>query len=274
MRILNLGVFLMQALVIAIDPSIWVPAGEIAWPSAEKSVTVLDISRADPLDQCASLLQVPRGNSGGHSFRMGEACQKLVVLMDLSGGINGGETALQFLAHHESFHVAAQMYGNRIPFDFLGLDPELVREFAGSPEFNELYGQLELLTTSIINGSSRSCKGVELAYASLDERSRAYLDHKMFWEWPAEFYAQQVTFPGDFGKYQSFRSELFVGGDPGYELFISGVRAGLALDVLAGRANWQSDVAGGQSMFHLLMAHSGCQSRTFESTVRMTRVEL
>ncbi|WP_162433959.1 hypothetical protein [Pseudoxanthomonas koreensis] len=274
MGVFNPGAFIMQALVVAIDPSIWTPAGAIAWPGQERAVTVVDTSQPDYAGQCASLLQIQRPNSAGYSFRMGEECQKLFVFMDLGGGVNGGEPSIWFLARHESFHIAAQMYGSRIPVDFIQIDPELVRDFSDGTEFAGLYHELALLTTSIVNGSPRSCKSVELAYVSLSERSRTYLDYKIFWEWPAEFYAQQASFPGDFGKYESFRSQLYVGGDPGYELFVSGVRTGLALDALVGRSNWQSDVAQGQSMFHLLMAHGGCQSRKFDPTVRMRRVEL
>lgn len=268
------GTFIVQALALTIDPSIWTQAHAIAWPGPERTVTVLDAHQLAPTDPCISKGKDLVPKSENYSFRMGEACRKLFVVMDLTGGINGGAEAVQLLAYHESFHVAAQMYGAEIPVELLEIDPDIVSEFSEGKYFADFYKQVDLLTSSIISGTPRSCRDLESSYGVLSERARSYLDYKIYWEWPAEFYAQQAVRPHDFEGYKTLRSQLFVGGDPGYELFISGVRAGLALDIALGRSSWQTRVAQGQSMLHLLLSEGGCRARSFSPTVRMRRVEI
>ena len=276
MATLNVGSIAVQALVVSIDPTVWTQAHTIEWPGQDRTVTVLELNRPEQTIPCAEIrrLQAAKDSRESYSFRVGESCQKLFVVMDLSGGINGGTESLKLLAHHESFHIAAQMYGAKIPVEYLEIDPALTREFSRGDEFTEFYEDVEELTASILSGTPSSCNKLESSYELLDARPREYLDYKIFWEWPAEFYAQQAVIPDDFERYQLIRSKLFAGGDPGYRLFLSGVRVGLALDTIAGRENWQSAVAEGHSMLNLLLSHSGCRARQPSPTVRMKHVEL
>ena len=262
-----------QALSIAIDPVAWTQVQRIGWPGESHRVEVIQPVAGVYRTGCGDLPAASRSD-GQHSFRMGEYCKQLVVLMDLSAGTSDPQLAEAFLARHEAFHVAAQMYGSKIPLEFLEIEPSLVERFAGSSAFQPLFAEVDALLAALDSGGELSCPALVGAYRALADDERRYLDYKMFWEWPAEFYAQQTTFGSDTGSYERFRSGLFSNGNEGFELFVAGVKAGLILDRIMGREAWQKAVAEGGSMFDLVMATAGCAGPERGVRVRMRRVEL
>ena len=264
-----------SVMVATIDPSAWTQSSSIAWPGSSHAVMVMkpsELWRASSCEQGRHQALQPKQPQ--YSFKLGEFCEQLVVLMNLDGGVKGGEIARWFLAHHESFHLAAQMYGSKVPIRFLEIDQGLVSDHAQGEYFSDLYSEIDLITDRILGGHPADCASLERSLSSLSDRSREYLEYKIFWEWPAEFYAQQIMFPGRFAEYKDFRQNIFVTGDSGSELFLAGVKTGLALDVLAEREAWQREVSEGWSMFDLLLSHCGCDGRDPGPTVRMRRVDL
>lgn len=269
----NLVMAAAQALSIAIDPAAWTQVQRIEWPGESQRVEVIQPEAGVYRTGCGDL-PAASPSDGYHSFRMGEHCKQLVVLMDLSAGTSDPQLAEAFLARHEAFHVAAQMYGSKIPLEFLEIEPSLVERFAGSTAFQPLFAEVDSLLATLDSGSELSCPALVDAYRALADNERRYLDYKMFWEWPAEFYAQQTTFGRDTASYRNFRSRLFNGGNEGFELFVAGVEAGLILDRAMGREAWQDAVAEGRSMFDLLLDATGCSRPERGIRVRMKRVEL
>ena len=267
-----------NVITATIDPLAWTQASSIAWPGSERAVTVMDANESWQPPGCEIGLEASDSASiDTYSFHMGEYCGSLVVVMNLSGGIRGGHEARMFLAQHESFHVAAQMYGSLIPVRFLEIYQRIVSRYAEGSQFTDLYSHIDSFTKRItqVGSSGSGCAALEKSLDSLDEDARTYLDYKIFWEWPAEYYAQQVIFPHDYEKYVEVRRNVFAsGGDSGSDLFMTGVRVGRALDVLVGRVNWQLRVSEGWTMLDLLLESSGCEARAPGPTVRMKRVEL
>ena len=269
-----LGVALIgaQVLTVSIDPSIWTQVDRIAWPGNERNVLVLGPTTSRYVTECG-VLDLAGASKAGYSFRLGEHCHRLIVFMNLSGGVTDQPRAEQFLSEHESFHVAAQMYGSKVPVEFMGVDPGLVRGFSGSDRFKNFYTSIEDLFASEMNGDEASCAYLEASYKALDPGAREYLDYKIFWEWPAEYYAQKAVFHDDFVGYSKFRSQLFSEGNDGFELFVSGVKTGMILDKVMGRERWQEMAAEGASMLDLLLGHYGCHPIPRSLPVRMKRVD-
>lgn len=261
-----------------IDPAAWTQTGSIRWPGQEQAVIVMDAAGPWQASGCESGLKLnDAALAEAYSFHLGEYCGRLVVVMNLSGGINGGHEARMFLAHHESFHVAAQMYGSLIPLRFLEIDQRIVSKYAEGSRFTDVYSHIDRLTRGIQQngGSEFSCTALESSLSSMGEEARSYLEYKIFWEWPAEYYAQQIMFPDSYEKYAEVRQSIFAfGGDSGSELFTAGVKVGRKLDVLFGREEWQRRVSEGWSMLDLLLERSGCVGQVPGPTVRMKRVDL
>src|SRR5690606_9303053 len=117
---------------VSIDPEVWIPAAQIRWPSAEQTVVVLE-----GRDQAeADILRVVEGR---YEFRFAQVDDRLVVIVGLGPGFAREPRAVEFLAAHESFHVAAQIYGAKIPVNYLDMDPELARTYTDGVAFEGFY---------------------------------------------------------------------------------------------------------------------------------------
>lgn len=251
---------------VAIDSSAWTQASRIDWPGDDRLVTLVQPHSLG--GTCWDGARLPDPDS--YRFLMGEACGRLVVFMDLRLGLNADPRSLIFISQHEAFHLAAQMYGSVIPIDFVELEPNLAEENADGLAFSGLYSAIG----RSLDGGSGSCSDVAAALRGLTESQRRYINYKAFWEWPAEFYAQQVVFAGDFDAYVGLRSELFAHDNSGYQIFVTGVRVGQQLDQKLGRAVWQEMVANGRSMLDLFLESGGCEAPARGPGVRFRKVEL
>ena len=275
MYLIGTAMLLARSLSVGMDPAVWMSAAGIDWPGDDRQVLVLQpASGRYEIDCGGSTTPVEIEDGENYSFRMGEHCGRLVVLMNLSPGVSGAPVAERFLAHHEAFHLAAQIYGSGVPWEFLGVDPDAVHRFSGGSQFRTLFEQAGAVTDGLRDGKRPSCEPLLQAYSALSVEERKYIDYKMFWEWPAEFYAEQIVFGERLNDYEKFREGLFRTGNEGYELFTAGVKVGLALDTLVGRQAWQESVAGGASMFDVLLENTGCQSPLRGPAMRMRRVAL
>lgn len=237
---------------VVIDADAWQHASRIRWPSSEQAVVVYE----GTTDADSELLRV---DAERHEFRFAQVGDRLVAVMGLWPGVNGGDRAREFLAAHESFHIAAQFYGGRIPLAYLEVDPILVRAYAEGRAFDGFYDAIDTMHAEVARGAEDvDCSALEETYAALEEGARTYLNYKIFWEWPAEFYSYSVTFAGRLGEYEAFRARLFP-DDTGYRLFTAGVKVARMLEAKLPRAEWQAQVADGRSMLAVLAATYQCR---------------
>src|SRR5690606_16153836 len=255
------------AAYVAIDPVAWTRAAGIRWPSGEATVAVFPGSSSSD----HPLLRVPANE---HVFRFGQLGDRLVVIMGLEPGYNGGSRGWDFLAAHESFRIAAQAYGTKVPFAYLSLDPELVRRYSPGPVFATFHDAIARMHAGMRATGKVECAALEDAFEALDDDARTYLTYKAFWEWPAEFYAYSVTFRSDPEAYEPFRASLFE-DDTGYRLFISGVKVAELLEARLSRDEWQARAAQGESMLALLADAYRCRITLDESlAVTIQQMEL
>lgn len=229
------------AAYVAIDPVAWTQAKQIRWPSGEATVAVFDGSSGSDHE----FLRVAHDR---HEFRFSQRGDRLTVVMGLEAGLGGGQAGWNFLAAHETFHIAAQMYGAKIPFAYIDLDSRLLRQYASGADFAEFYRAIDTMHEGVrVPTADVGCGPVAKAYKRLDDIARTYFNYKAFWEWPAEFYAYSVAFHGGMDAYENFRGRLFT-NDTGYRLFVSGVKVAELLEAKMGRDVWQARAVSGQSM--------------------------
>lgn len=246
------------AAYVAIDPVAWTQAPLIRWPSADKHVFVYEgSSKAD-----VPLLQVAPDR---HEFRMGQKNDRLVVVIGLEPGFNGGVNALRFLAAHESFHLAVQYYSAQVPLSYVGIERHLVEKYSDGSHFADIYAAIDEMHAATRSGvMSPSCRSFSAAYNSLEKEAREYFNQKAFWEWPAEFYAYTVAFNGVLPEYEAFRSHLFA-DDLGYPLFIAGVKVAELVEMKLGRPAWQERAVNGESMLSMFSSTYACEIELGES---------
>lgn len=272
MPLMNAVMALTQLISISIDPSVWMYTSRIEWPDEHEEVLVLKPVSGNFYIGCGDVM--PHDARDIYFFRLGEHCNRLIVLMEFLPSPENARKAEAFIGHHEAFHLAVQMYGFKVPWEFLSIDPTLVKRYSYKNNLIGIYGELDKIYEAVTEYRDVSCNSLWDRYSRLNEGERRYLDYKMFWEWPAEFYAEQVIFGKNFTGYQEFRGRLFYDGNEGFELFVSGVKVGMILDKLMGREKWQERVADGVSMFDLLLSELGCTPPTRGFGVRMKRVNL
>lgn len=253
---------------VAIDSAAWTQTDRIRWPSKDAFVLVY----VGASDSRTSLLRVSRDR---HEFRMGQADDHLVVVLGLEPGITGGEEALDFLAAHESFHLAAQYYGSRIPFSYIEIDERVVKAYSMDERLSRIYDAVDEMHRSATGGNtSPACDELAAAIGSMEGGARTYFTYKAFWEWPAEFYAYTTAFKGSLAEYESFRSRLFA-DDVGYRLFTSGVKVAEMLESRLGRNAWQERAVRGESMLAMFSEAYGCGLQLDESpTLTVLNLEL
>lgn len=244
---------------VSIDPEVWIPAAQIRWPSAEQTVVVLE-----GRDQAeADILRVVEGR---YEFRFAQVDDRLVVIVGLGPGFAREPRAVEFLAAHESFHVAAQIYGAKIPVNYLDMDPELARTYTDGVAFEGFYDAIDVMHDGLAaGGKDAGCEALSRAYEELSEDARTYLAYKAFWEWPAEFYSYSIAFSARPNEYEGFRANLFR-ENAGFRLYTSGVKAAQLLEAKLARSEWQTRVANGQSMLSLLAATYNCEIRLQEQS--------
>src|SRR5690606_19942467 len=237
---------------VAIDADVWLPASSIRWPSSEHAVAIYE-------GTTESGSELHKVAADRYEFKFIQVGDRLVVVMGLHPGLNGGRQAREFVSAHESFHIAAQLYGARIPLNYLEIAPELVATHAGAHAFEFFYDAIDTMHAEVARGAEDvDCSALEETYAALEEGARTYLNYKIFWEWPAEFYSYSVTFAGRLGEYEAFRARLFP-DDTGYRLFTAGVKVARMLEAKLPRAEWQAQVADGRSMLAVLAATYQCR---------------
>lgn len=253
---------------VAIDEVAWAEVKRIRWPSGKPYVVVYEGSS----DSSIPLLRVP---SRHHVFRMGQHDDRLVVVMGLEPGINGGKAAWDFLAAHESFHLAAQYYGGRVPSAYIEIDENLVKKYSADHRFEEIYDAVDEMHRSVQAGThAPPCERFSNAYRALDDGAKIYFSYKAFWEWPAEFYAYKAAFEGSLAEYEVFRARLFA-DDAGYRLFTAGVKLAELVELKLGRPAWQGRAAQGESMLAIFSVTYGCEIKLDESfTVTVDRLDL
>lgn len=253
---------------VAIDSRAWTQTERIRWPSDDPYVLIY-IGASEARDP---LLRVSRDH---HEFRMGQLGNSLVVVMGLEPGIVGGDQAWSFLAAHESFHLAAQYYGARIPFTYADIDERLVRTYSMDPRLAQIYDAVDEMHRDVSAGNALpSCEQFATAFTLMDSEAQTYFTYKAFWEWPAEFYAYNASFKGSLAEYEEFRARLFA-DDAGYRLFTSGVKVAEMVESKLGRAAWQERAVQGESILAMFSTAYGCGIELDESfAVTVKHLEL
>lgn len=235
---------------VEIDEGLWTNAADIRWPSEEKDVWFFfnkHASRHPCLRENADFVRDVFLGEALKSLRLGEKCGALIVLYrDDEFTKSSGITALRFVANHEAFHLAAQMYGMRVPIEYLdnrGYKPEAASKFFR--DLTVLFGANYQYEPS----KDQICSFLEAELLALPRADRLYANKTAYWEWPAEYYSYSyLNARGqlDWGKYRRIRSSL---GD--YLEYAPGIPMGRMLDKLIGRAAWQDQLSAGSSMLDI-----------------------
>lgn len=187
------------------------------------------------------------------SLRMGEVCGSLVVVYrDDAFNMAAGELGLEFIAQHESFHLAVQIYGSQIPIEYLRTQRR-VAEGRSAEFFKKLTESFFLFDAekSHLN-KDVICGKVFKGYDLLSEDEKREVDGVVFWEWPAEYYAYRKLKRDGSIDYKSYSVIRRLAGS--YDEYSPGVSVGLALDGILGSNYWQSRVMKGESMMDVIGA--------------------
>ncbi|MFC3149258.1 hypothetical protein ACFOEN_16670 [Piscinibacterium candidicorallinum] len=201
---------------------------------------------------------------------MGELCGHLYVLFDDPILSASDERTRRFIADHEAFHIAAQMYGAKVPIVFVGDRPQIEAE---SRSF--LRNLERVLNASSLVGVGDAydsvCALLEKYHLHTSSAERQALSHWIFWEWPAEDYAFRMlrkNHHADIEDYLRIRTLL---GDS--EVYALGPIVGMALDQMVGQAVWQHRIQQGETMLDVLVGSctSGRGNKEYP-TIEMSRV--
>ncbi|KPF67323.1 hypothetical protein IP84_13240 [beta proteobacterium AAP99] len=184
---------------------------------------------------------------------LGEACSRLFVLFNNRRLVEAAALNKFFIAHHESFHLAAQFFGAEIPLDFLGPRPVLD---SGSREFLEWLSQsMRLDEHGGLVLTEELCPAMIRRLGYLGSERVDAIEHWAFWEWPAEYYmyklmsAQHGSGYADYLVFRESAGDAFV--------YAPGPVVGVWLDNKLGRKQWQSDYISGKSMLKLMVSACG-----------------
>lgn len=184
---------------------------------------------------------------------MGEVCGQLVVVYrDDEFREASGQLGLEFIAHHESFHLAVQIYGSSVPIEYLRNKRSEIT--GGSTEFFHYLAEY-FSTHDVESGSldkNHVCNVIFEKYSMLSIDERREVDGIVFWEWPAEYYAYRKLKSDHLLDTKSYENIRRAAGS--YSEYYPGVFMGLLLDGLFGSRQWQSQVGEGKSMMDVLGA--------------------
>ena len=235
----------------AIDPRIWSPAEDIRWPNPESKTVVVYYSADEVVEKFGLHRETAKKEKLFEpQIRIGEVSGNLVVMVSDEELLH--DAVRVFVSAHEAFHLAAQYYGSRVGLNKLSPFPEIEHEH----QVNELWSYIEHQSRSArISGGSVDCVGIMDRFSSLSEIDRAYVLHRSYWEWPAEYYARVYSFGYQDGDgYQAARR--MIPGDH-YE-YTSGSEALLYVNRIKGDDSWQREISDGASSLDVFMDAAGC----------------
>lgn len=178
---------------IEIDKKVWTLSDKIKWPSKNKSILTF-VSREDVVynsncDELVDIVDSFYDNTDNDSFFFGIFCGFPVVTFDFTKYQNIGKQHIEYLFHHESFHLVVQGLGMKRPINRLGYDAPKSRAQA-----NKLF---KLLVENSLEGE-HSCEEYQSLYRGYSQKELDYIYFTAFTEWPAEFYAfHRVAFTID-----------------------------------------------------------------------------
>lgn len=234
-----------------IDPQIWSPAVDIRWPNPESKTVVVYYSADEVVEKFGLHREADlREKLSEPQIRIGEISGNLIVMVSDEGLLH--DAIRVFVSVHEAFHLAAQYYGAKVGVNKLSPFPEIEHEH----QVNELWSYIEHQSRSArISGGSVDCVGIMDRFSSLSEIDRAYVLHRSYWEWPAEYYARVYSFGYQDGDgYQAARR--MIPGDH-YE-YTSGSEALLYVNRIKGDDSWQMEISDGASSLDVFMDAAGC----------------
>jgi hypothetical protein len=232
---------------LTIDESIWALNSDA--PLRKQEVTFYHDNRAaeDPCfaKNARNLLEMYSPEAQSSFLRIGEACDRLFVLFRNDKLVaKFGQMGLDFVGHHESFHLLGQIYRNKIPIEMLIGNRPIISERARSllKNINEKLGRVGILENLDLRDS----------FEQLPEADRAGIAFLAGMEWPAEYYAFKVMEARGSAEwarqYSNIRSIL--GDEVEYS---TGVTVGGALDKIFAGRSWQIEVNNGATMLDVLL---------------------
>lgn len=183
---------------------------------------------------------------------MGQQGNKLAVLLQRQD-LKHDRELRQFLAWHESFHLAAQFYGNSVGFTRLRESSAPENPLKVSEYWRSI---LIAVRNHVVSTDSPSCPLIQARFGSLSEADRNYVLDRAFWEWPAEYFARSQS--GGYenpGRYRAVRSKL----SEGINLYVIGSIAMEHVARIHGtNREWQYRISDGESALNVVLDTLGC----------------
>lgn len=231
-----------------IDANIWHPATKIRWPGVDREVFfTTDLKYLDPYLKQPVVRHFPHGKK---SFSMGRVENKLVVIAN-DAGKPLQALGNDFVASHESFHLAAQYFGAKIPTDLIGVE---VPMHIGTRRVERFWQSLIRVAKSPSNPSN--CRSVSSAYRALNTAEKQHVIVRSYWEWPAEYYSRKSQLPWMSEAEYVRRRRAF---DDGYLPYVSGSIALMSLDQLKPNdPAWQYRIHDGEHPMTVLLTEHKC----------------
>lgn len=264
-------------MLVSINANIWHPAKDIRWPSDKRAVDFY-WNNDSAASACAELRSKIHETYGGESrarLSFGESCGTLVVLFrdDNLLAKENKNVMLYFVSSHEAFHIAAQIYGGRIPIKYI----ETHRPILTAHEKDASVKLRQIAESYLSFGSTsrkaKSCGALKDVVDGLSKNEIERLNFIIFWEWPAEYYAFRVMRSRgilDLTAYNTLRTEI---GDA--EEYTPSAPFGLMLDNLYSGTTWQHRIADdGVTMLDLFMDLCGMNPAPPDNAFTLSRWNL
>ena len=240
------------------DETVWSSAS-IRWPSADQKVHVYFDQNSEHF-VCPRLKVIAKkfySNKDKYgNLDYGQNCKKLIVLFN-EPELNNLENFQPFLAAHESFHIAAQVYGGYIVLDNIYLDED---------NYDFLSDFVALLHQSLIKTNKNSvCYSITNFMDNLTENQRVILLHKAMVEWPAEYYSKQTIFGNDDKNYSKFRlntAEILSSSvDKAWvEFYMAGHGVIKHIEKTLKTSQWQAKVTRDETLLDIYLKQQGCKT--------------
>lgn len=232
---------------LTIDESIWALNSDA--PRRKQEVTFYYDNRAaeDPclVKNAKNLLEMYSPEAQPSSLRIGEACDRLFVLFRNDKLLAKlGQIGLDFVGHHETFHLLGQIYRHKIPIEMIIGNRPIISDRARSflKSINEKLGRAGILENLDLRDS----------FEKLPEPDRTGIEFLAGMEWPAEYYAFKVMEAR--GSAEWARQYSMIRSTLGDEIeYSTGVTVGGALDKIFAGRSWQIEVNNGSTMLDVLL---------------------
>ncbi len=243
-----------QFLVHSINDKIW-KIDSIRWPSEVRGVyTYFSSNNVDFFCQEVGLIAKEFFLDKNESVDFGQKCSRLVVFVNFKE-LNSVENFKEFAAAHESFHLAAQIYG--MPFAFM-VDYKFEEDYYFVDEFSKL-----LIST--MNNKSKTCSNINNYLDDLSDNKRLTILFKAMYEWPAEYYAKRFVFGSDTESYYQFKGDVTnkinVRGKQAWNDFYSlSILLADNIERKIEKQEWQNRVNKGESMLDVYLKLNKCRS--------------